>query len=358
MEKKEEEENFWANVALKKWHEAQKKEEENDFWDPVLERFYKPQRQGRSMECRAKKEAELKKEKETADQKPYSKPYDYRCINCRQQELITDGGINICSNCGAEQEKIGFGVSNNDDHLLEGTLEQDHLPPIPMFNKYRGYQREVHYAVRIRQFMTLDPVLHPKLISILMEFIWEGKTIAKKELIDQLGPIEFWGPKSFRWIFNQPYWKEIFLKEPGWGGKRVCQHWIQIRKRLEIFPYQVDLDPNVLFYMNNRYWWIAKAFVALKEKHGRRNIYNLNYIIAQLLRMEAEDNDFKVLGKFLPQALSNKQPAENNRRWEEIIGWCQKNATYRNDDKVCLKFKWKYQPITEDEMKNIFGYFK
>lgn len=133
---------------------------------------------------------------------------------------------------------------------------------------------------------------------------------------------------------------------PHWGGKRIPQHWVQLRRSLCLHPSDVNIDLEVQSRMRTRYVCVTMAFKNLDKE--RRNIYQLNYIIGRLLKMESPA-EYALFAKFLPLSKTPKQPDADNERWEKIMRWCRKRFPKTN---------WPFEPVSEEEMENTFSFFR
>lgn len=342
-------------------------EEKQEEQEPVLflGRPYLKNRQGRSRENRLRKENERRLQSLVEGVRG-----DSVCTNsaCKATPvfLVDDysTGDSICSECGAVQSHFGLGqvtIPHMYSYGGNGRLGS-------------GYKREVHFQVRIRQLTIRDPVLDPKLLTAIRKFLWPEPFSNErlKGLEAEYGPTDVWGPKTFRALFKREELAKQIKENPDWGGNRISQHWIQLRCRLEFEPNHVDISEDVERRMRARYRCVDRAFMAIcadpsssskeggngkRKEEPRRNIYNLNYIGAQLLRMEDPDA-FHEYAKFLPQATNQRQPEVNNFYWAKIIDWCQKHARFINDKDQCCRIEWEYTPITETELFGLFSFFR
>jgi len=279
-------------------------------------------RQGRSRETRLRI-ANLPKFEET----------DYRtCPNCNSYNCFVEdytSGDLICRECGVVREGKGLGLTQ---HIL---IKR---------NPSKKYQRIVHFKQRLAMLLGRGPQLSKEQLNR----IWIE--IEKDPNLDCC-----MGKKSLAAILSK------IGMEP-----KLANHWIQVRQRLALWPYPLptDLLPEQLERMKMRYLCIEAGFVenlgGCPAPLGRKNIINLNYTLAQLLRLETPDFVYKYFAPFLPQLTGKDQPAMNNRRWQMIVEWCSVNRAFYTDPKTGLtyRFDWPYLPITKEEITSLqFGFF-
>lgn len=312
-----------------------------------LGRPFRPHRQGRSAETRRLKEAERAlRTPLSSSSSSYGDEWISMCRECASNYFVEDEheGTLVCADCGAVQR----------DRLTESFRLPTEMDPAC---RSRPYRREVHFGVRMRQLLCQDPVLDPDLLTHIGRWIQsKGWAAVEHEMGDC--PAEQWGPRCFRRIARLSG-ADTHVE---WGGKRIAQHWIQLRLQFGLEPWRVDIDGDVVHFMKVRYKCVADAFIRLQTERGndpatgrRRNIYNLNYIIAQLLWMEC-DEYYEKTAKFLPLCASPRQPEENNKRWKEIVEFCRTNYAYPPNAGVQLE--WTYKSITREEIRNKFQFFK
>lgn len=248
------------------------------------------------------------------------------CKDCKKFDFLEDGvtGDVVCSNCGLVQSAKGLEFCSN--------------IAIRVKNKSKPYQRVVHFRQRYAQLVGTDPWISEELFEDIL-----FKT-------DELGLTgDSFGKKSFSKV----------LKELNPKTKRLSANWIQVRRRMGLeTPSEVE-DPDLLYKrLCARYQCIDVVFQEKlwnaggeKDALHRRNIVNVNYLIAQMLRLESEDL-FRAWGKFLPQLSSKKQPWTNNARWkiltQELQGRFKLFSNRRTEERIPLT--WEYKELTKEDI--------
>lgn len=257
-----------------------------------------------------------------------------------------------------------------------------------------GYKRLTHFQQRIRQLKGIGPQLFQEQIDDIWPFLLENPEL------DSIA-----GKKTFQEI----------IKKLGFKSK-LSEHWIQIRIRLGLQPvpdveiltdglserlrmrylcgmffiysmkmflsYSKTLMCGLSVFggisLKNKKHTVEQAFMALlySPKHAavivkteaadaadddvilrRKSIINVNYSLAQLLRLEDEDA-FLQLRPYLPQLSGSGQPASNNKRWKLMMDYCQekyKRFSEPKSEKI-FYFDWSYVPIEPDDLAefNVF----
>jgi len=291
------------------------------------------------------------------------------CKSCRGFEFVYDhcSGDTICQLCGRVQSESGLGSSDN-----MGLGMQLRLLSKP-------YDRLVHFQQRIAQLTTRDPALPRWFLRTLGCFLDENKLTMELNLgVNSTN----WGKQSWIKIFQselfQSYLRHVAPSHKPKRGQmpktpsKLAIHWIQIRKFLGLDPWRVDLDSEVLAELRMRYRLVSQAFDQTLRKPGegqtrlpiheqlaplsRKNIVNVNYTMAQLLRIVRPEL-WKEYAKFIPQLVSSTQPAQNNARWEVIVTFCRKH--FRTQAHVALPLDWPYHTLTLTELnsENLFKFF-
>lgn len=274
---------------------------------------WKRKRQGRSSKVRLQK----KKERELSERMQRKPDREFVCINtactARKSTFLVEDvsrGESICYHCGAV----------NEERVVARTG--------PVGNNFVSfvaphYESIVHYGVRDRQLRRIDPSLDPKKILILKAFFEENEASLKKEF----GEPTFWGPKTFRKIFEKDSLKTF---SPNTVFKRtMSRHWLQIRGRLRIEPFEVNIPEDIRQMGKERYKLVYAAFAQLnanpKSIHFKmKNIFSLNYIILMIMMNEDEDVG-RNLAMYLPQTMTANQPELNNSRWKEITDFIKRH---------------------------------
>lgn len=311
-------------------------------------------RQGRSRKVREQK----RREKELADmiRRPAPAP---KCVNTacatlvnpmKPFTLVEDHGDLICEECGAV----------NRERMVEGDRPG---PVTENFVSYRPvrYQSFVHFGVRFRQLERRDPSIDPDYILILRDFLQENEEKMEKNF----GPATFWGPKTFRRIFEFPDLK-AYSDKVTWR-RTMSRHWLQIRGRLNIEPFRIEIPSDIGKMACERYKLVYKAFEQLRRDptsihFGKKNIFSINYIYLQIMRCESEEVAKRV-AMFLPQTLNTHQPGWNNRRWEEIVDYISCNfgpgSLFKGETLDSFHgFAWNCELLTEEYILRHCCFFK
>lgn len=234
-------------------------------------------------------------------------------------------GDTICENSGLVVCTQGFGASSMIMHTK---------PVSP------GYKRLTHFQQRLAQLVGKGPQLSNKQIGQIfweMDFSLGGDTAGKK---------------TFREVI-----KRLGMKS------KLGENWIQIRMKLFLKPVPEKrmMNPDLKERLRMRYLCIENAFMRTlyvpKRGKGtnqlkRKSIININYVIAQLLRLEDEEAFLHFL-PFLPQLAGSGQPLKNNQRWEILIDYCKVHYQRFSEPKheKIFYFHWEYLPITEESLE-------
>lgn len=312
-----------------------------------LEKKKKKGRQGRNFASR-------RRDKTSKEENKFTKfDTDNTCLNCLSDEMTEDytSGDLICSNCGVIQEEKGLGFSN--------------LIPTVRHKNGKGskrYQRIVHFSQRSAQLLGNDPKIRKVFWTIICRELAEV-------LLNRPEEMEFFGKKSL---------SRIIAKYPNELPRRLSANWIQVRRRLNeemglelTVPPVLEKEEETILWKNvkARYACIATAFentlckktreTTKKTKNiERTNIYNVNYIVLQLLRLEDEVY-FQKYGIFFPQLTSKDQPHQNNNRWKILVKYCSSQFSTYSCPKTekTFHFTWKYIPMTTEEILKFCVYF-
>lgn len=275
-------------------------------------------RQGRNQESR-----------ERAKKTPKAPHNEIKCSDCKEEcSLVYDhqSGDTICENSGIVVCMQGFGASSMITHTK---------PISP------GYKRLTHFQQRLAQLVGNGPQLSNKQIG---QIFWEMNFSA--------GNVDLAGKKTFREVI-----KSLGMKS------KLGENWIQIRMKLFLLPVpnKLMMDPDLKERLRMRYLCIENAFMMTlyvpKRGKGtnqlkRKSIININYVIAQLLRLENEEAFLHFL-QFLPQLAGTGQPLKNNIRWEILIDYCKIHYQRFSEPKheKIFYFHWEYLPITEESLE-------
>lgn len=285
------------------------------------------------------------------------------CKDCHGTDFVYDhcSGDTVCSLCGRVFERGGFGSAVNLGQGMQVRLLS------------KPYDRGVHFQQRLAQLTCIDPSLPNWFIRTLAEFLWESGE--SQEL--SLGVSrERWGILSWKSLFDGALFREylrlVCPKEKPrrallpFSPSKLASHWLQIRMRLGISPWRVSLDCQTLAEMRRRYRLVSSAFDNTLRKLGeghtanspsslsRKNIININYTMAQLLRL-VSPSLWKEYAKFIPQLHSSSQPLHNNQRWEIMMQYC--SLWYRTQADFAYPLLWTFFPITESLLENEFKFF-
>lgn len=381
-EKKEDEDEYDA-----KWKEKKKENEENGIYydlPSIYNNWRKTPRkgrQGRSRETRKRKREE-KEKKKTEDEEilcsgnnsKFMDDRDMLCSNkqCRMQMsmMIFDhkSGDLICGRCGIVVCEKGYS---------EYTYDMTNMHP-----SSKPYQRVVHFRQRLAQLLTIDPLLSTEFLDECCDFVCDNG----EDLIERFGPIENWGIESWKKILayaknHKDYKNKYKILNSDIVSKdtsKVAIHWLQLRRYCFIDPWKVELTPEIIKELDWRYSCVSKAFDATLRGVGvgggeeentnetsepsppllnRKNIINVNYTMAQLLRLTSKP-DFDKYACFIPQQKkSSSQPETNNQRWKILMEYCQKKFSYSIFFMDKGKIDWTFHPITRNEVETIFSRF-
>lgn len=332
---------------------------------PAKTELRKKGRQGRSRAVRERER--IRREKEKEFRSGIEDGYGLPCKGCRKDSslLVYDhqSGDTICSNCGMVLDQNGQGDSNRVGFGFQFRFLS------------KPYDRLVHFQQRIAQLTTRDPKLPDWFIDSLGEFLNENGETIEGEFGN---PRSNWGIESWKRIMNHPLFRN-YLELVGTKPKRrilpnhpskLAIHWLQIRRRLGIEPWKVEFDFQTLNLLRIRYRLISLSFNETLRKPGpgqsrlpihdqnqslsRKNILNVNYVLAQLLRI-VNPELWRDYAKFIPQLESSTQPEQNNQRWRIIMDWCRDH--FPSQESLPDPLDWPFYPITNSELENEFKFF-
>lgn len=269
--------------------------------------------------------------------------------------------------CGMVVCENGMGSANNLGHAMQLRLCS------------KPYDRLVHFQQRIAQLTCRDPQLPRWFVRVLVDFMNENAETMEANL--GVAP-RFWGKPSWIRVFHSGVFQDYLrVVAPPHKPKRaqlpkspskLAIHWIQIRMHLGIEPWRVELDSMVLRELRMRYRLVSVAFDQTLRVPGpeqtrlphhdvnshlsRKNIINVNYTMAQLLRVVRPDL-WELYAKFIPQLVSNTQPRQNNDRWDVIMAYCRTNFHSQAD--VAEPISWPFLPLTPTELNSnaLFNFF-
>lgn len=267
-------------------------------------------------------------------------PHQGRCPECGGTKMIEDRELAdlICEECGL--------------------VKEHHIPvsavPFGLMSKGKGYQREVHFQQRGAKLMGKDPELPEDVIDAIGAEVFEKEFIHNGKCHD-IGT--FMGRKTISLIC-----KKLNL------GNKIADSWIQIRRRLGYGIPVPHINDLLWKRMKIRFSIVNRAFEELlhtkeaKQKVSvlqRRNIMNLNYIQAQLFRLE-DPELFYSIAKFLPQLGDSKQPMLNNTRWKILIDYIIEkgmNSFTEAGTMTVYTFHWEYIRLSKEEISTHFSFF-
>lgn len=305
-------------------------------------------KQGRSAETRRRVAAERAMQ---AIQSALSVRDDfYACQACNSPNLVLDeraAGV-FCSDCGrvseegmVDMEVHGPGLGMPDPRKIPNRYDRCvHFDQMMSSAEGRGPFVEKEDVDRIRDWLGDHPDERG------MDFDHVGRK-AIKAAISALGL----NPR----ISNQ--WVQIHIRFPEiWQKGKDC-----------VDDHRLRLSGNVKMNVRLRFKFLSKAFDdtlrksrigdALKHvepKAPRENMLNLAYVIVQLIRIEAGEEDFaRCLRFFMTDALAQREL--NNTRWEILMNYCKKNFSgVITDDNVSygheFRLDWEYKPITLQDL--------
>jgi hypothetical protein len=329
-------------------------------------------RQGRSRAVRERVAAERAEQtlKLSGAYTTTRKCTDKRCLGTEFDQIYDHcSGDTVCTRCGRVVEESGSGAPENNGLGFQLRFVS------------KPYDRLVHFQQRIAQLTCRDPALPSWFLRTLGEFYAENRETLELELGV---PAERWGIRSWKRILEGPLlrvYMELVCppdKAPkrtalpnGNSPSKVAIHWLQIRKALDIVPWEVDLDSATLMAMRLRYRVVSHAFDQTLRRPtpdetrlpihdrvaplSRKNIINVNYTMSQLLRMVNEPLWLRI-ARFIPQLVSQNQPQQNNQRWRILMEHC--NAKFKNHAEVCEPLEWHFKPITDVELNEQFNFFQ
>lgn len=322
-------------------------------------------RQGRSRAVRERVRAERERQKREQEgiYRSVLRCSDPWCIGDSYSQVYDHcSGDTICTLCGRVVEESGTGAPEN-----IGIGFQLRLLSKP-------YDRLVHFQQRIAQLTCRDPALPRWFLRTLAEYV--GSSRPELEAMLEV-PAERWGIRCFKriiegqcllnWMSMDPKPKRRQLPN---SPSKLAIHWLQIRKSLGIEPWQVELDCQTLDFMRRRYRLVSLAFDETLRRPtseqsrlpihdivaplSRKNIINVNYSMAQLLRI-VNPPLWRKLARFIPQLESQNQPSQNNQRWEILMAFCRLNFHHQAD--MAEPLEWPYQPLSESDLKLYFNFF-
>lgn len=317
--------------------------------------YFKKGRQGRNKETRERKKKEREKIELENKYKKKEVCSNSHCKSHQDSSLFVifhdmSSGDTLCYECGAVQQSKGFG--NMETAIIYNYPHQ------------KPYQRDVHFEEFLKQLEGKDPEIEPTIFQEFHNFICEHY----EELIQTHGEMTYWGPKIFSNIFTSPEFVNERRQDLVYDIKIILEHWIQIRKKMKIEPNQFIILPSERRELKALYECIALNFEEmLKQKLlDRRNIYNLNYLTAILLRwLNPRPKNYLELCRFLPQQLSNQQPANNNDSFLKLIRYI--NGKFESEKKEIhfidrksnyWKFKLTEEKIDGSDIIDLYSFFK
>lgn len=361
---------------------------------------YSKRRQGRSTQTRRYK-AEERKHLNSSSSSSSSSLNRFKCLcpNRKPGYLIEDlsSGDTICQDCGSVVGRLG---------------EISCSIPLNKFSK--PYSREVHYQQRIAQLTAKDPILPQYYLLLIEDYIRENKETDL--FLKPLRP-QIYGIDTFRHIIGQlnkngaqldkriaRHWIQIRKRLNNGPGSHFTNDLLEGERpenpvrgkneferlkeeeeyyedsnnlyyyetmklhaqtpgqELPTIPWNVEISCDILDRMKQRYMFVSKCFddgpQDVLRPNNRHNMFTLNYVILQLLRIESEEL-FEEYAKFLPQLLSVDQPHLNNERWKCIVEWCDKHGRYYHNQLTDTEywFDWPYKPLKFEDILNYVSFF-
>lgn len=331
-------------------------------------------RQGRSWKVRERKRRERERAERIRNHsgcRVEASTVPGACKVCgRNDGYVNDYGIGetICSFCGC----VMFGVEFMDSPM-------DPRPPMS-----KPYQREVHFRQRFALLQNKDPRIDAD--DELGTSLWDWVLENKEKLTSELGLPEqrYWGYNSFKKLLahpNLPF--RARMRASRMTPSKVALHWIQLRALEMVEPTPPQIGRDQLDRLCDRFACVSRAFDALfqpEQEKGKgtlprkRNITNLNYVIAQVLWLESPEL-YRAYAKFLPQSTSAEQPAKNNEEWKLIVQFCNKHfglgrmvelgiqeerlrpVGYMLKQRVAFFDEWQLHLITEEDIVKYFKFF-
>jgi len=273
------------------------------------------------------------------NQNLYSGPQDL-LSSCRfcgnsEEDCIYDytSGDVICRECGSVISDKGLAMS---DHMIYKE------------KRSKPYARAVHLQQRLAKLTGIDPELPEEAVDAI------GRELGSREY-GKFIPSKY-GRKTFREVCHK-------LGLP----TKYSESWIQLRRRLNYLPPPPEIHPTLLKRIKMRYFCVDKAFEAMLKVRSRfhkvnplqrTNIVNMNYSIAQMIRME-DEYLFRSVARFFPQLCADHQPDSNNERWRILVKYCKKHYGEVSDPATgeTTQFEWNYIPMTEMEILLYFTHF-
>lgn len=309
-------------------------------------------RQGRNRETRERIEASRHAYRLLALQKGWKVGYqedicpETHCASVLIQDLRN--GNTVCQSCGRV--------------VVEGGLDAQTFTALHLIRS-KPYQRKVHFRTRLSQLMGRDPLLPKHFLRDLHEYVFNNH----RALESKYGSSRRWGQQILKDIFRSG---EVTLPSD-YTPSRLAIHWIQVRKWCYLYPHSVDLDMETERELVWRYDCVSTAFDATlpDSTQPRKNIYNINYIMAQLLRLVSPFL-FAEYARFIPLVKRSiirgegpvrwkrnyNQTLRNNVRWKSIVEYCAAHYP-RTVHFGCVLMDWSYHPITLDELQTTFDKF-
>lgn len=261
--------------------------------------------------------------------------------------LVEDehSGDLVCTYCGVVQTIQG-GLGFSSSILLKSVLS-------------RPYLRPVHFRQRLAQLLCRDPSLPVRVLVAIKDELHNNRWKYR-------GSEKSYGKTTFSTVLHN-----LNL------DRKQAKHWIQIRFRLDFPNPHPIIKYTCLKRLSARFAVISQCFQMSLFSKGpspscsyahlkRRNILHLNYVAAQLWRLEDYEKEvdakkeFPVVAPFLPQLSSDKQPHTNNCRWKVLIELAAKNFSIwscpQTEEK--FEFKWVFIPLTiHDIVLHFTGFY-
>lgn len=395
----------------------ERKRQEEEELDVLDENPPPPPRQGRSAFVRAQKAVEQELKRCLLKPNPPTL-YEQRCSNCgwKLSMFLTemDERDFTCSNCGAVVERSFISPETETPGLIRTFKNKEsEVPTIVSATKSKPYFRGVHCQQCLTAVLGQNPAVPEYIVRILTLYSCgvafkrrdpeTGDEYVETLLLEESDNPDRWGPKSFAAILKK-------LRLP----TKWAKSWIQLRRRCGLKPWRVPfhrvaypgepakekrvreplldaqgqpvLDENgevvlkpkppprvahlrgmFLCRLKLLFSRVSEAFdhvIAGREGDlGRINIINMNYVLIQLVRLEAGEDAFEECAKFFPLINSSEQPRKNNERWKLIVEW---NSRHSVGSFLCPETKqflyipagfWRFLPITANDIINHFTFF-
>lgn len=231
--------------------------------------------------------------------------------------MVYSQGEFVCTDCGMVQIELGRGIIEQNPYVFYECNQG-------MKKNSKAYQRLTHFKQRLSQLQDRDPRVPDNVIE-------EIEKAMQKDEIDE----RYAGKKVFSYYLHR-------LGYP----RRLSSHYIQMRNVMGLVPVPECITMQQEERLHFRFQAINSSFNRL-FRNRRKNIFNLNYILLQILLLENRELA-RNWAPFLPQLKSQHQPERNNQVWEVLMEHCSREFRTVEEEKTGSRygFNWPYKPLS------------